>query len=149
MSALKERLQESQKEAMKSRDKERLGTLRLILSAMKQKEVDERIELSDEQIIAILDKMIKQRRESISQYEAGNRPDLAEKEAAEINIIQEYMPSALSEAEVDAIVTESIAQIGATSIKDMGKLMGVLTPKVKGRADMTVVSAKVKAKLGA
>lgn len=149
MSALKERLQESQKEAMKSRDKERLGTLRLILSATKQKEVDERIELSDEQIIAILDKMIKQRRESISQYEAGNRPDLAEKEAAEINIIQEYMPSALSEAEVDAIVTESIAQIGATSIKDMGKLMGVLTPKVKGRADMTVVSAKVKAKLGA
>jgi uncharacterized protein YqeY len=149
MSALKDRLQESQKEAMKSRDKERLGTLRLILAAMKQKEVDERIELSDEQIIAILDKMIKQRRESISQYEAGNRPDLAEKEAAEIKVIQAYMPSALSEAEIDTLVTEAIAQVGAASIKDMGKLMGVLTPKVKGRADMTVVSAKVKAKLGA
>jgi uncharacterized protein YqeY len=147
-STIKSTILEDMKTAMKSQDKERLGTIRLIQAAMKQKEVDERVELTDEHVLAILNKMIKQRRDSISQYEAGNRPDLAAKEAYEVGIIQSYMPAQMGEAEIIKAVEAAIAESGATSAKDMGKVMGLLKSKLQGKADMTVVSAKVKEKLG-
>jgi len=146
-SALKQRLQEAVKEAMRAKNKERLGTIRLIMAAIKQREVDERIELDDTQIIAVLDKMVKQRRESIAQYEKGGRQDLADKEAAEITILAEFMPAPLSEAEIEALIDEAVTSSGASSIKDMGKVMGMLQAKVKGRADMGAVSAKIKSRL--
>lgn len=146
-SAIKEKILEDMKTAMRSQEKEKLGTIRLIMAALKQREVDERIVLSDEQVLATLNKMIKQRRDSISQYEAGNRPDLAQKEAEEINVIQLYLPAQLSEAEIEQAITAALQESGATSAKDMGKAMGILKAKLQGKADMTVVSAKVKEKL--
>lgn len=146
-SAIKATILEDMKTAMKSQDKERLGTIRLIQAAFKQKEVDERIELTDEHVIGILNKMIKQRRDSISQYEAGNRPDLAQKETFELNLIQSYLPAQMSEADIIKAVEAAVAESGATSAKDMGKVMGALKAKLQGKADMTVVSAKVKEKL--
>ncbi len=146
-SAIKGQIQEDMKTAMRSHDKERLATIRLILAALKQREVDERIELADEHVITILDKMLKQRRESITQYESGNRPDLAQKEMDEIKIIQQYLPAQLSAAEINALIETTIKQTGATSARDMGKVMGALKPKIQGRADVALVSAKVKERL--
>lgn len=148
MATIKDQILEDMKTAMRSGDKERLATIRLIMAAMKQREVDERITLTDEHVLAILNKMIKQRRDSISQYEAGNRPDLAKKEADEILVIQTYLPAQMSEAEVEQAVATAIQESGASSAKDMGKVMGLLKGKLQGKADMTVVSAKVKEKLG-
>lgn len=145
---IKDKITEDMKNAMRSQAKERLATIRLILAALKQREVDERIVLNDEQILATLNKMIKQRRDSINQYEAGNRADLAAKEADEIKVIQEYLPAQLSTEEVEAAVAAAISESGAASAKDMGKVMGLLKAKLAGKADMTVVSAKVKEKLG-
>ncbi len=144
---IKDTITEDMKTAMRSQDKERLATIRLILSAIKQREVDERIVLSDEQVLLTLNKMIKQRRDSITQYEAGNRPDLAKKEAEEIAVILQYLPAQMSEAEIEQAVIAAIQSSGAASAKDMGKVMGVLKANLQGKADMTVVSAKVKEKL--
>lgn len=146
-SAIKDRILEDVKAAMRAQAKERLQTIRLITAALKQREVDERIELNDEQVLATLNKMIKQRRDSITQFEAGNRPDLAAKEAAEVLVIQEYLPQQLSEAEIEQAVDAAFKETGVTSAKDMGKIMGVLKAQLSGKADMTLVSAKVKAKL--
>jgi uncharacterized protein YqeY len=146
-SAIKGQIQEDMKNAMRSQDKERLAVIRLILAALKQREVDERIELADADVLAILDKMVKQRRESIVQYEAGNRPDLAEKEAAEITVIQHYLPAQLSDAEIEALIDAAIKESNAASMRDMGKVMGILKPKVQGRADVAAISAKVKERL--
>jgi uncharacterized protein YqeY len=146
--SLKDKITQDMKDAMKSGDKDRLGVIRLILAALKQKEVDERIVLDDAQVLAILDKMLKQRRESVAQFAQGNRQDLVDKEEAEIKVIQGYMPAQLSEAELDKLVAEAVAESGAASIKDMGKVMGILKPKVAGKADMSAVSARIKAKLG-
>jgi len=145
--ALKERITEDMKTAMKAGDKERLATIRLALAAIKQREVDERITLDDAQVLAVLDKMIKQRREAIAQFEAGGRPDLVAKETAEIAVLQGYLPSQMSEAEIDALIAESIAATGAASLKDMGKVMALVKPKAQGRADMGAVSARIKQKL--
>ena len=146
-SAIKAHIQEDMKTAMRAQEKERLATIRLILAALKQREVDERIELTDEDILAILNKMIKQRRDSIQQFEAGNRPELAQKEAEEIRVIQQYLPAQLSAAEVEQAVVAAISESGANGAKDMGKVMGLLKSKLQGKADMTVVSSKVKEKL--
>jgi len=143
-SAIKAKISEDMKTAMRSHEKDRLGTIRLILAALKQREVDERITLSDEQIIAILDKMIKQRRESIAQYEMGHRADLAAKEKEEISVIMQYLPTQLSMEEIDRLIQEAISETGASSPKEMGKVIGLLKPKLQGRADMTIVSNKVK-----
>ena len=137
------------KSSMKSGDKHRLGVIRLMLSAIKQIEVDERIELDDDRVIAVLDKMAKQRRESISQFDAAGRDDLTAIEQSELEIIQEYLPAALSEAEINELVEQSIASTGAESMKDMGKLMGVLKPQLQGRADMGKVSQMIKSRLSA
>lgn len=145
---IKDKITEDMKNAMRSQQKERLGTIRLVLAALKQREVDERIVLTDEQVLATLNKMIKQRRDSVTQFEAGNRPDLAAKEVEEIKVIQEYLPAQLSEAEIADAIAAAITESGAASAKDMGKVMGVLKAKLAGKADMTVVSAKVKEKLG-
>jgi len=144
---LKDQIQDDMKAAMRSGDKARLGVIRLITAAIKQREVDERITLDDTAVMAILEKMIKQRRDSIAQFEAGGRPELAAAESAEIGILQNYLPAALSEAEVDAAIQAAIGESGATSIKDMGKVMALVKPKVQGRADMGAVSGKIKAKL--
>jgi hypothetical protein len=144
---LKEQITEDMKAAMRAKDSARLGTIRMLTAAMKQKEVDERIELDDTQILAIIDKMIKQRKDSITQFEAGGRQDLADAEKAEVTVLSAYMPAALSEAEVQAEVKAAIAAVGAAGPQDMGKVMGVLKPKLAGRADMTAVSALVKAAL--
>ena len=133
--------------AMKAGDKDRLGVIRLILAAIKQREVDERIELNDEQVIVVLDKMLKQRRESIKHYQGAGRTDLTEVEEAEIVVIQDYLPQPLTEAEVDALIGDAVAETGAASIKDMGKVMAIIKPKMQGRADMSTVSGKIKAAL--
>jgi uncharacterized protein YqeY len=146
---LTDRLKEEMKAAMKGGNKARLGVIRLILAAVKQVEVDERITLDNERTIAVLDKMLKQRRESIRQFTDGNRMDLAEIEEAEILVIQDFMPQALTEAEIDAMVSEAVAESGAQSIKDMGKVMALLKTAMQGRADMSVVSQKIKAALSA
>ena len=146
---IKAHISAATKDAMRAKDKVQLGTLRLIQAAIKQVEVDERIELDDTAVLAVLDKMLKQRRDSIDQYRKAGRDDLAAKEEAEIGVIQTFMPAALSEAEIEALVDAAIAATGATAVKDMGKVMGVLKPQVQGRADMGAVSAKVKARLGA
>ena len=145
---LKQRIESDMKAAMRAKDKDRLGTIRLILAAVKQREVDERITLTDTDILAVLDKMIKQRRDSIAQFQQAGRQELADKEAAEVKVIQEYLPAALSESEVDALIAEAMAACGASSQQDMGKIMGLLKPKLQGRADMGLVSRKVKEKLG-
>ncbi len=146
-SAIKGQIQEDMKNAMRSQDKERLAVIRLILAALKQREVDERIELTDQDVLATLDKMVKQRRESIVQYEAGNRPDLAQKEAVEITVIQHYLPAQLSNAEIETMIDAAIKETNAASMRDMGKVMGILKPKVQGRADVAAISAKVKERL--
>lgn len=148
-SELKQKLQDEMKSAMRSKDAHRLGVIRLVLAAIKQREVDERIELDDSQILAVLDKMAKQRRDSIEQYTKGDRPDLADKERAEIEILSEFLPPALTEAEIDSMITDAIATSGASSPRDMGKVIGLLKGKLQGRADMGAVSAQIKAKLGA
>jgi hypothetical protein len=147
MSNLKKQIQDAVISAMKSGEKERLAVVRLITSSLKQVEVDERIELDDARIIAILDKMVKQRRESISQFKTAGRDDLVKQESLEIDIIQEFLPQALSEEEVDEIVNQAIEQTGASSIKDMGKVMGLVRPQIIGRADMGEVSGRIKALL--
>lgn len=146
-STLKTRINDDVKTAMRSKDKSRLATLRLITAAIKQKEVDERTELSDADVLAVLEKMIKQRKDSISQYEKAGRDELAQQEADEITIIQEYMPEQLSDAELDTMIAEAITASGASEMKDMGKVMGMLKSKLAGRADMGAVSGKIKAKL--
>ncbi len=147
--SLKQRIDDEIKAAMRAKDKDRLGTLRLVAAAIKQREVDERITLDDVQVLAVLDKMIKQRRDSIEQYRKAAREDLAQREEAEVLVIQAFMPAALSDAEIDALVAAAVTESGAASIKDMGKAMALLRPKVQGRADMGVVSAKLKARLPA
>ncbi len=146
--SLKERISDDMKAAMRSGEKERLGVIRMITAAIKQREVDERISLDDVQVLSVLDKMIKQRKESVQQFGAGNRQDLVDKEAAEIVVLQAYLPVAMSDREIDALIGEAIASTGAASIRDMGKVMGMIKPKVQGRADMAAVGAKIKAKLG-
>jgi uncharacterized protein YqeY len=148
-STLKPKLTTDMKSSMKSGDKKRLGVIRLMLAAIKQIEVDERIELDDTRILAVLDKMAKQRRESISHYGDAGRDDLVAVEQAEIDIIQEYLPEALSEAEINDLVEQSIVATGAATLKDMGKLMGVLKPQLQGRADMGKVSQLIKSRLSA
>lgn len=147
-SALKAQITDDMKTAMKAGDKSRLAVIRLIQAALKQREVDERITLSDTDVIAVLDKMGKQRRESIEQYKSAGRDDLAEQESYELEIIQSYLPAPLSEAEIDSLIAEAIAATGASSIREMGAVMGNLRPQLQGRADMTQVSARIKAALG-
>jgi uncharacterized protein len=146
--SLKERITEDMKAAMRSGERERLGVIRLITSAIKQREVDERIVLDDTQVLSVLEKMIKQRKESVVQFQAGNRQDLVDKENAEITLLQGYMPAQLSDAELDALISEAVAATGAASIKDMGKVMAIIKSKAQGRADMAAVGTKIKAKLG-
>ena len=145
---LKEQITNDMKTAMKRGDKERLGVIRLILAGIKQREVDERIQLDDAQVLAVIEKMIKQRRDSISQFRAAAREDLATKEEFEVGVIQGYMPAQLSDADIDAIIAKAIADSGAASAKDMGKVIGLVRPQVAGRADMGAVSQRVKARLG-
>ncbi|MDD5405138.1 MAG: GatB/YqeY domain-containing protein [Sulfuricella sp.] len=146
--SLRLRITEDMKTAMRARDVPRLGAIRLLQAAIKQREVDERIELDDAQVVAVIEKMLKQRRDSISQYEAANRHDLAEAEKFEVTVLQAYMPQALSDDEVEQLVTAAIAASGASAIKDMGKVMAAVKPQVAGRADMGKVSSLIKAKLG-
>ena len=146
--ALKERITEDMKSAMRAGDKDRLGTIRLALAAIKQREVDERVSLDDAQVLAVLEKMIKQRREAIIQFESGGRADLVAKETAEIAVLQGYLPARMSDAEIEALIRETIAATGAVSIKDMGKVMGAVKAKAQGRADLAEVSARIKQKLG-
>jgi uncharacterized protein len=145
--SLKERITDDMKAAMRAGEKERLGIIRMITAAIKQREVDERIVLDDIQVLSVLEKMIKQRKESLVQFQAGNRQDLVEKEAAEITLLQGYLPSQLSAAEIDALINEAVAATGAASIKDMGKVMAAIKAKAQGRADMAKVGAIIKAKL--
>ena len=149
MSELKQQLTADMKQAMRDRDKPRLGVVRLALAAIKQREVDERVALDDTQVLAVLDKMVKQRRDSVRQFEEAGRQDLADQESFEITVLQTYLPEALSDAELDVLIDEAITASGASSMKEMGKAMGILKPKVQGRADMGAVSAKLKARLGA
>ncbi|MGM0632057.1 MAG: GatB/YqeY domain-containing protein [Pseudomonadota bacterium] len=148
-SPLKQQLSDAVKDAMRARDKTRLGTLRLVMSDIKKVEVDERIEPDDARVLAILEKMIKQRRDSIQQYRDAGRDELADVEQAEIEILQEFMPAALDDAEIDALITQAIADTGAEGMKDMGRVIGQVRPQVAGRADMGAVSARVKALLNA
>jgi uncharacterized protein YqeY len=145
---LKERVNEDMKTAMKARETERLAAIRLLLAAMKQKEVDERIQLSDTDVISVIEKMLKQRRDSISQFEGAGRTDLADKEKFEVSVLQTYMPQALSDAELATIVEAAITETSAAGVKDMGKVMSVVKSQVVGRADMGKVSALIKGKLG-
>jgi uncharacterized protein YqeY len=147
-SALKQELTEAMKAAMRAKDKERLGTIRLALSEIKKVEVDERIDPDDARVTGILDKMVKQRRESIKQYVDGGRQELADQEQAEIDVLQSFLPQPLSEAELAAIIKAALEQSGASSMQDMGKVMGLVKPQVVGRADMGQVSQQIKAALG-
>jgi hypothetical protein len=147
MSELKTRITEDMKAAMRAKDAPRLSAIRLILAAVKQREVDERKDLTDADIVTVLDKMGKQRRDSISQYDAAGRQDLADAERFELNLLQEYMPKALSDAEIEQAVDSALAESGAAGPQDMGKVMGLLKPRLAGRADMTAVSQRVKARL--
>ena len=148
MSELKARLQSDMKSAMKAGEKEKLGVIRLMMAAIKQREVDDRVELCDEEVIGVLDRMVKQRRESIAQYDAAGRLDLSAVEKAEIEVIQAYLPQPLTEPEIDALINSAIAETGAAGIAGMGKVMAVIKGPMQGRADMTVVSARVKSLLG-
>ena len=145
--SLKAQITEDMKAAMRAKEMDRLGTIRLLQAAIKQREVDERIELDDAAVLAVVDKMIKQRKDSITAFQQASREDLADKEAAEIAVLQVYMPAQLSDAEVDAAVRDAVAKAGAAGPQDMGKVMGILKPALAGRADMTQVSARVKAAL--
>ena len=144
---LKERITEDMKSAMRAGEKDRLGTIRLALAAIKQREVDERIALDDTQVLAVLEKMIKQRKEAIGQFQAGGRADLVAKESAEITVLEAYLPARMSDAELDALIAGAIAATGAASAKDMGKVMALVKSQAQGRADMGAVSARVKEKL--
>ena len=144
---LKERITEDMKASMRAGEKERLGTIRLIQAAIKQREVDERITLDDAQVLAVLEKMVKQRKEAITQFEAGGRADLVAKESAELTLLQTYLPAQMSPAELDALIAEAINATGAASVKDMGKVMAAVKAKAQGRADMGSVSARIKQKL--
>ena len=144
---LKDQIQSDMKTALKAGDKPRLGTVRLMLAAVKQREVDERVELDDTAVLAVLDKMVKQRRDSIAQYSAAGHEDLADVERYELGVIQGYLPAALADAELDALVGAAIAESGAAGMRDMGKVMALLRPKIQGRADMGAVSAMVKGRL--
>lgn len=148
-SSLKARLNEDVKTALRAGEKRRLVVLRLILAAIKQREVDERIELDDTQVLAVLDKMLKQRRDSLNQYQTAGRADLAAQESFEIDLIQSYMPAALSGAEIEALIAEAIQTSAAASLKDLGKVMALLKPKLQGRADLSQVSARAKSRLEA
>lgn len=145
--SLKSRLQDAVKQAMRDGDRERLGTLRMVMAAVKQREVDERRDMDDAEVLAILDKQVKQRRESEEQYRAGGRDDLADREEAEIRVLSEFLPQPLSEEELTGLIDAAISDTGAESIRDMGKVMGRLKPQVQGRADMGAVSQQVKARL--
>jgi len=145
---LKERITDDMKSAMRAGEKDRLATIRLVLAAVKQIEVDERITLDDARMLTVLEKMVKQRKESIVAFEKGGRADLVAKEAAELAVIQAYLPAELGDDELDALIAEAIASTGATTIKDMGKVMGVVKSKAAGRADMGAVGARIKQKLG-
>ena len=147
MSDLKAQLKDAQKAAMRAKDKERLAVVRSMLAELKRIEVDERIELDDARILAVLDKMLKQRRDSISQFEAADRHDLADQEKYEMGVIQEFLPAQLTEAEIAELIDAAIAATGATGMQDMGKLMGQLKPQLQGRADMGKVSGQIKARL--
>ena len=147
MSELKQRISDAMKDAMRAKEKARLGAIRLILAELKRIEVDERIELDDTRVLSVLDKMVKQRRDSISQFQAANRQDLVDQEQAELDIIQEFMPEALSDEEITTIIEQAIAATGASSMKDMGAVMGAIKPQLQGRADMGKVSQLVKASL--
>lgn len=147
MSDLKATITEQMKDAMRAKDKARLGTIRLILAELKRIEVDERIELDDARVLTVLDKMVKQRRDSITQYEAAERPELAEKEQQELEVIKTFLPQPLSEAEITQIIDDAIAESGASSMQDMGKVMAIVKPQVQGRADMGKISGLVKQKL--
>lgn len=147
MSTLKAQIHAAMKDAMRAKDKPRLSTIRLMLSEVKRIEVDERIDVDDERLLTVLDKMLKQRRDSITQYEAANRPELAEKEAAEVTVIQGFLPEQLTEDEISALIDAAIAETGAKSMKDMGKVMTIVKPQVQGRADVAEVSKAVKAKI--
>lgn len=147
-SAIQARINEAVKDAMRAKDKERLNTLRLATAEFKKVEVDERIELDDARVIAILDKMIKQRKDSVSQFASGGRQDLADKEQAEITVLTEFLPAALSDAELDDLIKQTIADTGAEGMKDMGKVMAALKPQVQGRTDMGALSQKIKGLLG-
>ena len=144
---LKARITEDMKDAMRARDAARLSTIRLLQAAIKQREVDERIELTDADVLAILDKMVKQRKDSIAAFEAGHRPDLAALEQAEIAVLQAYLPQPLTAAEIDALIGEAIAATGATGLPGMGKVMALLKPKLAGRADLAAASAQVRSRL--
>lgn len=143
-SAIKGRIFEDMKTAMRGQEKERLAAIRLVMAALKQKEVDERVTLTDEQVLAILDKMVKQRRDSINQFQTANRQDLVQKEETEVRVIQQYLPTQLTAEEIDQLVTAAISESGATSARDMGKVMTIIRPKAQGRADMALISNKVK-----
>jgi hypothetical protein len=145
---LRDRINDDMKAAMKARETDKLGAIRLLTAALKQKEVDERIEITDDVVLAVIEKMLKQRKDSIEQYKAGNRADLVAKEEFEVGVLQVYMPAQLSEAELVKVLDEVIAETGATGAKDMGKVMNALRPKVAGRADMGKLSGVVKARLG-
>jgi uncharacterized protein YqeY len=146
--SLKARITEDMKAAMRAGEKDRLSCIRMLQAGIKQREVDERKELDDAEVLSVVDKMIKQRKESVTQFQAGNRPDLVARESAEIDVLSGYLPAQLGAAELDAMVKEAIAATGAASMKDMGKVMGVLKPKVQGRTDMGALSARIKAALG-
>ena len=146
--SLKTRITEDMKNAMRAKEKARLGAIRLLQSAIKQREVDERIELDDDQVIATIEKMLKQRRDSIQQYEAAQRQDLADAEKFEVQVLQAYLPTPLSEQEISQIISLAITASGAQGMQDMGKVMGLVRPQVLGRADMAKISAEIKAKLG-
>ena len=146
--SLKEKIKDDIKQAMRDKHESRVTTLRMLSAAIQRREVDERIQLDDAQVIAVIEKLVKQGRESIEQYTKGGRPELADKESGEIAIYQAYLPQQLGDAEIDKYIAEAIAATGANSIKDMGKVMGVLKPKLQGRADMGQVGGKIKAKLG-
>lgn len=147
--SLKQNLTDAMKAAMKAGDKPRLGVIRLVMAAIKQVEVDERIELDDERVLAVLDKMVKQRRESISQYSTAGRDDLVRQEEYEVSVLQDFLPEALSDDEIEQMIAKAVDETGASSIKDMGKVMGLLKPQMQGRADMGAVSGKIKARLNA
>lgn len=147
MSELKSRITADMKSAMRAADKDRLSVIRLLQAAIKQREVDERVELDDAQVTAVIEKMVKQRRDSVQQYTDGGRPELAAAEQAEIDILADYLPEQLGEAEIAQLIDEAIAATGAEGMKDMGKVMGVLKPKLTGRADMGAVSGLIKGKL--
>ena len=144
---LKARIQEDMKSAMRAGEKDKLANIRMVMAAIKQREVDERIELDDVQVLSVIDKMVKQRRESIAQFAAGGRADLVAKEEAELRLLSAYLPVPLTEAELDALISEAVSATGAASIKDMGKVMAAIKAKAAGRADMGAVSARIKARL--